>query len=100
MVEQRQNESESRGLSCDNCNFIGQNKAGLSKHNQTKHGKKKKSDKEINRKMMLRKMNLQILLKLLNYLRNSESDYSCTTCNADFAPEEAWKNPMRATHKN
>ena len=48
LIEQKRNEFESSGFSCDTCNFVGKNKAGLSKHNETKHGKKNDTEKEVN----------------------------------------------------
>ena len=48
LVEQKRNDCESSGLSCDKCNFVGKNKAGLSKHNKTNQGKKNNSEKEVN----------------------------------------------------
>ena len=35
----------------------------------------------------------------VNYLHNSERNYSCTKCNAKFASEEFLKIHIEATHK-
>ena len=93
-------------FSCNNCDFVGKNKAGLSKHEKSKHVKNSKnrntSTSEIIQKQsesdeFTTKVN--DFLKAVNYLNNSENSHSCAKCSETFGSKEFLEIHIVAAHK-
>ena len=104
-LEQKQNVCDSNGLTCDECNFVGKNKTGLTKHIKTKHGKKSIDESKLSQLKQSSGNDDEFtntvnnFLKSVNHLNNSNKTFSCLKCSATFGSKEFLDIHTGATHK-
>ena len=85
-------------LTCNICNFVGKSKSALQKHKKSKHVNKNPEDTE-NPAADEFANKVNDFLKSFNHLNNSEENFICDKCEANFASKEFLKIHIGATHK-
>ena len=94
------NADQNNPYSCDACDFVGKNKAGLIKHMKSKHENGKSASKPNRNETTTDDFTDKIndFLTSVNCLNNSENNFPCDKCSLKFASKDFlnshWRNPQ------
>ena len=98
--EEKHKEDQTNPYSCDACDFVGKNKAGLKRHMKLKHENESSVSKQ-NSESTNDEFSDEVndFLKSVNYLNNSENNFPCDKCSLKFASKDFLDIHIGATHK-